>query len=1735
MMTISPIAGDSGYYASQDNYYVLGSLESRWMGEGAEKLGLSGPVIDAEMDAEMDAMRHGILPDGTVLSRVENGKETHRAGYDLTFSAPKSVSMLALIGGDKRLLEAHNEAVGVAMKEVEALASARITDRGQTQTVLTGNVVAALYNHDTSRDLDPQLHTHALVFNATEAEGKWRALASDTKMKTGFSETMYANQVALGNIYRHSLRQAVEKMGFETHNTGKNGLWEINDVPVEAFSQRSQAINAAVGEDASLKSRDVAALDTRKAKVASDPLVLVAEWYDRLKATGFNLPDFVGRAKARGARGPQAGDGHASAPDVMQAIGNAISSLSDNKVQFTYSDLLARTASQLPAVPGLFAQVRDGITTAIEQQRLIPLDKEKGIFTSDIHLLNELSVHQLAKTALQENRVLHFPDRAIERTRSYADAYSVLAQDNVSVAILSGRGGAVQLRERVADAAIMAGEKGRDVSVLAADVRGQAFLSKDPMLEGKVMSRSQLTADLMLPSHSTLVIAQAEKLSLKETLLILEKGQAQGVQMLFIDSENRTGTGNALSVLKDAGVPQYRFYDGQKLTTTVVSESDKRQRYDRLAQDYAALKADGKPVVAQVSSPREQALLTAAIRREMQATGQLSKLEMELTVIQPIWLDAKTRGQRDMYRAGMVMEQWNKETKEMRRYKVERVTDSTNTVRLVGEKDGAVRVEKINQLDSSWSLFAERTVPVAVGEPLMAVGRELNGKIKARDALVVTGFSQAGLVVERDGTSLTMDTSRALKLSSAFVESLGASVSEGNMLLAATGTRDMNTATLNQLARSGGQARLYTALPQVRAEKRLASNPNFRVASEQVKAQAGEANLDAAMRKNRDALHTPVAQSVALGLSRAQSQNIAFSKAKLISASLGWSPDVRVSQVGAEIDRQIKDGALIRLSPVAGAGSGLIVPRVTYEMEKSIIRTVAEGKNAVAPLMDTVPDKYLSGLTGGQQAATKLILESPDRFVAIQGYAGTGKTTQFEAVMAALDSLPESQRPEVIGLAPTHRAVHEMQSVGVQSQTLSSFLSEERQKNLAGEKTNYNNTLFLVDESSMVGNRDMAELYQRIADTGGRVINSGDVAQLQPIEPGQPFRLVQSRSAIDTAVMQDIVRQTPELRSAIYSMIEGDARGALEKVEAVSPAQIHRKTDAWAPSSSVMEITPPKEGQTAPVAVGKEAAALASKEPADVIEAITRDFAGRTTVAQAQTLVVAHLNADRHAINSSIHAALKENGELGKAELTLTVLEPARVPDKALRSAAGFSAHVGHVAVMNNQHLTVIGVDTAQGVVTLTDDAGKPTVISNFENSTQDISLYVPRNITVSTGDRMRFTRSDNERGVVANSQWQVSKLENSGRITLSNGEQEKVLEPGRLPEDGHIDLAYAVTAHGAQGASERYVITLEGTVGGRKRMATSESGYVTLSRAKEHVQVYTDDREGWLKQLDFQAERHSAHDLLHHDADRQAQMAERMLSTATPLTDTPFGRKLLQNGGVEAGESMAKFIAPGKKYPQPHIALPVWDSNGKRAGVYLDEVRFMSQGGGAWLDGAPRIMGGDDARFAGLQASRNGDTHVAGSMSEGLALAHQHPDSGVLVRLSGEGSPHNLPRITGCRLATDQDTLRQAQQPEGEPLLFIAPEDEKKQAALDKAAQAAALLPEEEKVRLAVEAAHIEQAKNQPELDAKTLTEAAGRMPARDDPSQEAAVQQVALQERTVTRLQQMEREIVIEKTFGE
>ncbi|EGD7657070.1 conjugative transfer relaxase/helicase TraI [Escherichia coli] len=1636
MLSISSIKGDAGYYSHEDNYYASGSLDSRWMGEGAEKLGLKGEVASADMDA----VRQGKLPDGSDLSRMVNGVNKHRSGYDLTFSAPKSVSVMALVGEDRRFIEAHNRAVAVVMQEVEKLVSARITEEGKTETVLTGNMVAALYNHDTSRDLDPQLHTHALVFNATFAGEKWRSLASDTRMKTGFSENLYATKIALGNLYRSALREDVESMGFETVAAGKNGLWELKDVPVDVFSSRSQTIREAAGPDASAKSRDVAALDTRQAKAWADPELLKADWRRRLADEKFDIDGYIRQAQARVEVPGAVAGGHSGihAPDlsggassgeiadeqVRKAVSDTISALSEKKVQFTWSEMLAGTVNRLPSAPGLFEQARAGIDAAIEGQRLIPLDREKGIFTSDIHLLNELSVHQLARTAIQEQTVLLFPERAQERDIPAGDAVSVLTQDKSPVAILSGRGGAQALRERTEDVAMMARSQGREVMVIAADGRSGQFMSESPHLAGHVMLRSQMNADTVLPVQGTVIVDRAERLSLKETVLLQEKALSAGAQLIFMDTENRQGTGNALSVLKEAGIPQYRFYSTQLPEVRLVSEADKRSRYSQLAQDYVRLSAEGRDVVAQVTGAREQQQLTDIIRESRREAGELGREQMTIRVLEPVWLDSKTRHQRDNYRAGMVMEQWDAEKKMMTRHTIDRVAEATNSLVLLGE-DGSRLTLKVSQLDGSWSLYRSRTLAVSEGDRVRALGRELKGAIKAKEPFTVTALENGAIRLRSGDRELRLPTERAVKLAHDYVEGTGAGTSASRTVLAAVGPRSLNKQVLNALAQSGGDIRIYTPLEAGQAARKVENVSSVRLASDQVRQSTGETNLDTAIQASRERLMSDAEQAVNLAIPRAQQGQVYLSEIALLSEAVKSGQPL--ADVRTEIARQVSSGALIQLDSVSRVGNRVLVPRVAYEMEKSIIRHIAEGKDAVQPLMALTPASVLAGLTAGQREATRTVLENTDRFMAIQGYAGVGKTTQFRAVMGALNTLSESVRPQVIGLGPTHRAVHEMREAGVEARTLASFLSETRQAIQAGETPDFRNVLFLTDESSMVGNRDMAELYQLVAAGGGRMVSSGDTAQLQAVSTGQPFRLVQQRSAIDTVVMQEIVRQTPALRPAIESIIAGQVETSLRQVDDVSPQQVPRQAGAWIPEKSVMEIRESKKGQEQDNNVaGEQTQTPEQLSPArtDIIAAIRDDWMGRTPEAQQQTLIMAELNADRHAINEAIHAARHEKGDTGAEERTFTVLEPLRVPDNALRAAETFAEYTGAVAMMNERYWTVADVNPQDGVVTLRNTDGESVLISPQQNTAQDISLFTPRELTVSQGDRVRFTRSGTDRGYVANSLWEVAGFTDDGAIRFRQGELEKIVDPQAMTEDRHIDLAYALTVYGVQGASERFAIALTGTEGGRKRMASLESTYVTLSRAKEHVQVYTDNLEDWQQQVRQSDGGKTAHDLLHEKSDRESDTGNRLLATASRLDKTALGRRVLAENGLE-GETMARFIAAGKKYPAPYVALPVWNRHGKEAGALLTEIRIEDDGMRVVLSEESRLRAGEDAQFAGLQASRNGQTLIADDAQTALRLAQENPESGVVIRLHGEERLLNAARLTGGRITEPDEVAR--------------------------------------------------------------------------------------------------------------
>ena len=166
-------AGQAASYYEADDYYAEGSMApSEWFGEAAEKLGLSGEV-DREKFAELLEGRIA----GQQLGTTRDGKVEHRPGWDITLSAPKSVSIMAEVAGDKRLIKAHGAAVKVALAHIEKhMAATRVRQGGEVRREATDNLAIATFRHATSRAQDPQLHTHSVIINATQDEdGNWRS------------------------------------------------------------------------------------------------------------------------------------------------------------------------------------------------------------------------------------------------------------------------------------------------------------------------------------------------------------------------------------------------------------------------------------------------------------------------------------------------------------------------------------------------------------------------------------------------------------------------------------------------------------------------------------------------------------------------------------------------------------------------------------------------------------------------------------------------------------------------------------------------------------------------------------------------------------------------------------------------------------------------------------------------------------------------------------------------------------------------------------------------------------------------------------------------------------------------------------------------------------------------------------------------------------------------------------------------------------------------------------------------------------------------------------------------------------------------------------------------------------------------------------------------------------------------------------------------------------------------
>jgi conjugative relaxase-like TrwC/TraI family protein len=311
MLTISkPLsAGQAQSYhqkeftAKEQNYWSQrGVIAGEWQGRMSGQFGLAG-MVSADDFAKLSQGQHPQTGEQLVRQRASHeyqdaeGKTIktmeHRAGWDATFSAPKSVSLTALVGGDERVREAHRESVRVALDQLEHYTQARIGGNHPPET--TGKFIAAKFEHDTARPVDgyvaPQLHTHAVVFNVTER--------GNSQPRAIQPQSLFASQQFATAIYQSELTYKLHQFGYEI-TTGRSGAPEIKGYTQEyldASSPRSQQIREYLERTgrSGKEAAEIAAHSTRDRKEIHSPGEVMAA-HRKLAADFGNQAEAVVRA-----------------------------------------------------------------------------------------------------------------------------------------------------------------------------------------------------------------------------------------------------------------------------------------------------------------------------------------------------------------------------------------------------------------------------------------------------------------------------------------------------------------------------------------------------------------------------------------------------------------------------------------------------------------------------------------------------------------------------------------------------------------------------------------------------------------------------------------------------------------------------------------------------------------------------------------------------------------------------------------------------------------------------------------------------------------------------------------------------------------------------------------------------------------------------------------------------------------------------------------------------------------------------------------------------------------------------------------------------------------------------------------------------------------------------------------------------------------------------------------------
>ena len=515
---------------------------------------------------------------------------------------------------------------------------------------------------------------------------------------------------------------------------------------------------------------------------------------------------------------------------------------------------------------------------------------------------------------------------------------------------------------------------------------------------------------------------------------------------------------------------------------------------------------------------------------------------------------------------------------------------------------------------------------------------------------------------------------------------------------------------------------------------------------------------------------------------------------------------VTAAQIANAITRLNRDGELVPRTFLdkRGAEFSGFTTVTNIDNERRLLRAEVEGRDAVAPILSATQAARAVARAElqsdhrwntGQRDATRALLSSTNRVTAVQGYAGTAKTT---TVIATYAREAQAKGLSVTPLAPTASAARTLgDALGMRGETVARHLAANSQGARGG--------VWIVDEASMLSARDMASLLELGAKANARIVLVGDVKQLGSVGAGAAFAQLQN-AGMQTAKLDEIVRQTnTATKGAVLASIEGDARKALAALDRGG--------------GTIMEHADRSERF---VAIAKAYAALDAKQ-------------------RSRTLVIEPSREGRDAITAEIRAELTKSGALSGPAITMQSLAnkglsraEARDPSSYERGdVVRFTRDYADKGVSRAETYRIERIDMAKTAIALKTEDGRDIDWRLRQWGASKVQAFSVQPLELKAGDRIQFTRNDRELGRINGGRGTVTAIDEQSRSAI-------IRDPRGQPQplnldttrDQHIRHAYVETAFAAQGRTADHVIIHADSKAAN--LVDQKSFYVSVSRARE-------------------------------------------------------------------------------------------------------------------------------------------------------------------------------------------------------------------------------------------------------------------------------------------------------------